>query len=117
MQYLARVSPLPVRSDKSYVETRVTPAVTVLSGVPEQATMAWRVTWVLLALAVYRFWIAPLATSLWLDETGTFWAIRHGLRPMLTNMHEWPSTVTALYGFVVWVAYAVGGAREYVLRL
>src|SRR5581483_1145365 len=110
MQYLAGSSSVAVRSDKSYVEMPVTRTVTVMQDASGGATIAWRLTWVLLALAVYRFWIAPLTSSFWLDETGTLWAIRNGPGPMLAHIREWP-TVTALYGFIVWAAYAIGGAQ------
>lgn len=38
------------------------------------------ITAVVLALAIGMFWVAPIASSLWLDETGTVWAIRGTLR-------------------------------------
>jgi Dolichyl-phosphate-mannose-protein mannosyltransferase len=70
----------------------------------------------LLALAIVRLWILPLGTSLWLDETGTFWLIKDGPRAMLSRISDWPSSSVA-YGYIAWVAYALGGAREWVLRL
>ena len=69
-----------------------------------------------LALAIFRFWLAPLPSSYWLDETGTAWAVKDGLRQMLARIQEWP-TITPLYGLFVLAASAIGGTREYVLRL
>jgi 4-amino-4-deoxy-L-arabinose transferase-like glycosyltransferase len=65
---------------------------------------------------VARFWIAPLGSSFWLDETGTFWTIKDGLLPMFARLQEWPS-INAAYGLVCSAAYALGGAHEYVMRL
>jgi mannosyltransferase len=70
----------------------------------------------LLAIAIARFWIAPLGSSLWRDETGTLWMIKDGLDPLFARVQTWPS-ISAAYGIVCWLAYAVGGAKEYVLRL
>jgi dolichyl-phosphate-mannose-protein mannosyltransferase len=70
----------------------------------------------LLIIAGARFWIAPLGSSLWRDEAGTLWTIKDGLGQMLVRLQAWPS-ISAAYGIVCWVAYTIGGAKEYVLRL
>src|ERR1035441_1297415 len=69
--------------------------------------IARAVTYVLLAAAVARFWIAPLGSSFWQDETGTFWTIKDGLLPMFARLQEWPTSITAAYGLVCSAAYAL----------
>ena len=91
------------------------PHLRFLAG-PGIAVLARRATCVLLALAVIRLWLSPLGSSFWIDETGTFWTVKDGLREMLTRVHVFPS-ITPAYGFIAWAAYALGGAREYALRL
>jgi 4-amino-4-deoxy-L-arabinose transferase-like glycosyltransferase len=78
--------------------------------------VARRANYVLLALAVIRFWISPLASSFWLDETGTFWTIKDGFTQMFVRIREFPS-ITPAYGLIAWTAYALGGAHEYAMRL
>ena len=74
------------------------------------------VAYTLLTIAVARFWIAPLGSSLWRDEAGTLWTIKDGLAQMFVRIQAWPS-ISAAYGIICWLAYAIGGAKEYVLRL
>jgi hypothetical protein len=70
----------------------------------------------LLVAAIVRFWLMPLPAGFWLDETGTVWAVQDGLAPMLARIRDWP-TVTPLYGVIACIAHAIGGPREYVMRL
>lgn len=70
----------------------------------------------LLALVVARLWIMPMGSSFAMDETGTFWNVKDGFPVMLERYRQWPS-ISAFYGAIASAAYALGGAREYVLRL
>ncbi len=70
----------------------------------------------LAAAAVAILWLAPLPSSLWLDETGTFWVIKDGLAKTLTRAMYWPAQ-SPLYYITAWLAYAIGGAHETVLRI
>jgi Dolichyl-phosphate-mannose-protein mannosyltransferase len=72
--------------------------------------------YVLMAVAVVRFWLMPLGSSFWGDEAGTFWTVKDGLRAMLGRMQLWPNT-SPLFGVISWAAYRIGGAHEYALRL
>jgi Dolichyl-phosphate-mannose-protein mannosyltransferase len=80
------------------------------------ARLAQKAVYILIALAILRFWIMPLGSSLWRDEAGTFWTIKDGLRFIGVRSRLWPNTTPAS-GLVFWAAYAVGGAHEYALRL
>src|SRR5215469_15222918 len=70
----------------------------------------------LLALIVVRLWVMPMGSSFAMDETGTFWNVKDGFATMLDRYRQWPS-ISAFYGATAWVAYWLGGAREWVLRL
>jgi hypothetical protein len=69
-----------------------------------------------IALAIVRFWLMPLGSSFWCDESGTFWTIQRGPGAILARYLEFPSTPPA-YAIIAWSAYALGGAHEYALRL
>jgi mannosyltransferase len=69
-----------------------------------------------IALAIIRFWIMPLGSSFWCDESGTFWTIQGGPGAILTRYLEFPSTPPA-YAIISWSAYTLGGAHEYAMRL
>jgi 4-amino-4-deoxy-L-arabinose transferase-like glycosyltransferase len=69
----------------------------------------------LLALVVVRLWIMPMGSSLAMDETTTLSNVKDGFSAMLERYQECPAT-TLFYGAIV-LAYSLGGAREYVLRL
>ena len=69
-----------------------------------------------LALAVLLLWLPPLRSSLWLDETGTYWTVKDGpgtaFHRALTLQGQSP-----LYYMVAWLALEVGGHSEVALRL
>lgn len=69
----------------------------------------------LLGVGVFRLWILPLRSSLWLDETMTYWVIKDGLA------HTFSRALlvmdSPLYFPAVWVATAIGCPREFVMRL
>jgi hypothetical protein len=90
--------------------------VTARANTVHASRLAQKAVYALLAVAILRFWIMPLGSSLWLDETGTFWTIKDGLRFIVARSQEWPSATPA-YGLICWAAYAVGGAHEYAIRL
>ena len=73
-------------------------------------------TAVVLALAIGIFWIAPIRSSLWLDETGTVWAIRGTLRDTIDRAF-YPGQPSVLYSVVTWLVVAAGGLHEITLRL
>jgi hypothetical protein len=83
----------------------------LLAGSPATALAA-----IILALAVSAFWLAPLRSSLWLDETGTVWAARGSLA------HTWnrafhPGQPSVLFSILTWAVIAIGGLHEITLRM
>ena len=62
-------------------------------------------TVVLLALAIGTFWMAPIGSSLWLDEMGTVWAIRGTLRETIDRAFypgrpEWPDSSVGIHRLI-----------------
>jgi mannosyltransferase len=70
----------------------------------------------LLAVVVVELWVVPLRSSLWLDETATFWIVKDGLPNLLTRSLNWAGQ-SPLYYLVDWVAFTIGGRQEWILRL
>lgn len=69
-----------------------------------------------LVLAVLLLWLLPLRSSLWLDETVTYWTVKDGLaaafhRALIIQPHS------PLYYMLAWLALELGGRSEIVLRL
>ena len=71
---------------------------------------------VLLGLTILRLWIPPLSSSLWVDETGTFWMASGSLAQTISKCLHWPGQ-SPLYGALVWAAMKLGGQSEVVMRL
>jgi hypothetical protein len=68
-----------------------------------------------IGLVAVRLWIMPLGSSLWLDETGTYWTVQNGLSQIASRSYSPPQSTT--YFFVAGIAVAIAGASEIVLRL
>lgn len=71
--------------------------------------------YLLLFFCIAINWLMPLSTSLWLDETVTFWAIKDGFGQMLnrtTELHYF-----SLFFCVDWLMAKIGAANEIMLRL
>lgn len=58
----------------------------------------------------------PLWSSLWIDETITYWVIKDGL-PALFRRSLLYNAQSPFYFLIAWTAVAIGGAKEWVLRL
>jgi 4-amino-4-deoxy-L-arabinose transferase-like glycosyltransferase len=69
----------------------------------------------ILFLLVGALWLLPLGTSLWLDETGTFWIVDGSFWQTIHRALE--SSGSIPYYVVVWLAKTIGGTSEVVLRL
>jgi 4-amino-4-deoxy-L-arabinose transferase-like glycosyltransferase len=67
-----------------------------------------------LAAAGY-LWISPLSSSLWLDETVTYWVVKDGLREAVDRALRYQQSPA--YYAMLWLVVGLGGAREIVLRL
>jgi uncharacterized membrane protein len=69
-----------------------------------------------LVLAVLLLWLLPLRSSLWLDETGTYWTIKDGLAATFHRALAIQGQ-SPLYYMLAWLALELGGRNEIVLRL
>jgi len=70
----------------------------------------------LIVVSSVLLWVLPLWSSLWLDETITYWVIKDGL-PDLFRRSLLYNAQSPVYFVIAWVALTVGGAKEWVLRL
>jgi 4-amino-4-deoxy-L-arabinose transferase-like glycosyltransferase len=68
------------------------------------------------ALTIGGLWLVPLFSSLWVDELGTWWAVKDGLGDAVDRAFRFHGQ-SPLYYAVVWVFRTVGGNSEAVLRL
>jgi hypothetical protein len=68
----------------------------------------------LLSIAV--FWVAPLRSSLWLDETGTAWAIQGSFAETVIRAYDRPGQPSVLFSILAWLTVAIGGLHEVTLR-
>jgi hypothetical protein len=68
-----------------------------------------------LLLGIARLWIAPLGSSLVLDETGTYWTIQGGWAEIAARTQIFQQS--ALFGYIVWISQRVFGLNEFALRL
>ena len=87
------------------------------------------IRWLLFAytLAVQRFlvrliaacaallWVLPMHSSLWLDETGTFWIAKDRISDTIERAWFW-SGQSPFYYLIAWLAVRVGGTSEIILR-
>jgi 4-amino-4-deoxy-L-arabinose transferase-like glycosyltransferase len=72
--------------------------------------------YIALALVILRLWIQPLSSSLWLDETGTFWIVQGTFAQMAERTARWVGQ-PPFYATIVWFFAQLPGPREVVLRL
>jgi hypothetical protein len=70
----------------------------------------------ILGLAVSIFWLVPLRSSLWLDETGTVWAARGTLRDVWERAFN-PGQPSVAFAIMTWWAVHIGGLDEITLRV
>jgi len=75
-----------------------------------------RLGFALLALPIAGAWLIPLWGSLWLDETGTFWAIKDGFAEMVDRSLRFQGQ-SPLYYLLAWMARSILGDSEVALRV
>jgi mannosyltransferase len=75
-----------------------------------------RILAVLTGLVVLALWMVPMISSLWLDELGTWWVVKAGLRQAIDRAWTFQGQ-SPLYYVIEWAARAIGGDTEIVLRL
>jgi uncharacterized membrane protein len=69
----------------------------------------------LLVAVILRLWVASLGSSLWLDETGTFWVIQHGFSHIYSRALL--DMVSPAYSAIAWGFVSIAGPREFIFRL
>lgn len=62
------------------------------------------------------FWVAPLRSSFWLDETGTVWAIHGSFAETVIRAYDRPGQPSVLFSILAWLTVAIGGLHELTLR-
>ena len=70
-----------------------------------------------LVIAVWRLWLAQMGSSLWLDETGTVWAVKGTLAQALDRSWMHPGQPSVLYSIIAWLLLLPGFPMEWTLRL
>lgn len=61
---------------------------------PNPNPLLKRCLWLLLALCIFRLWMMPLASSFWVDETGTLFVVRQGAHhPSLQVAPQVPASI------------------------
>lgn len=67
-------------------------------------------------LCVVRLWIMPMTSSLWLDETTTYWTVYKGIGAAVSGSQFWPGQ-NVFFSIIEAVAIRIGGHSEFVLRV
>jgi 4-amino-4-deoxy-L-arabinose transferase-like glycosyltransferase len=75
-----------------------------------------KIYFALAALCILRLWIMPMTSSLWLDETTTYWSAYKGIGAAVSRSQFWPGQ-NVLYSVIAATAIRLGGHSELVLRL
>jgi mannosyltransferase len=75
-----------------------------------------RILGVIVGLVVLALWVVPIRSSLWLDELGTWWVVKGGLRDTVDHAVAFQGQ-SPLYYLIVWAARMLGGDSEIILRL
>ena len=68
------------------------------------------------ALVASILWLLPIGSSLWLDETGTYYLVKDGLGPSISRSLEYGGT-SPLYAVVAWLTTSIEPHSEVALRL
>lgn len=84
--------------------------------VPRTGAHHYHSLWGLVWLTAVLFWIVPLRSSLWLDETVTYWTACKGIAPAIFRSQFIPGQ-HLVYSLIAAAAMRVGGTSEVALRL
>lgn len=74
------------------------------------------IVWGITALVVIALWLRPLTSSLWLDELGTWWVIKDGVRETISRAFDVHGQSPAFY-LLAFATRHVAGQSEWMLRL
>jgi mannosyltransferase len=72
---------------------------------------------ILIAAAAVRFWCMPLESSLWLDETGTYWTVKDGLGTAMARVFDAQTTSSPIHIALEWAFLKLPGPIEVRLRM
>jgi len=76
----------------------------------------WRMAlYAMLVLTVVRLWLMPIGSSLWLDETGSYYLATEGWSDYIAG--RLPHMQTPLYTALIHVLATIGGRSEVLIRL
>jgi len=67
-------------------------------------------------LMVVALWLRPLNSSLWLDEMGTWWVVKDGMREAIHRSFDIQGQ-SPLFYIWAWVARQPAGTQEWALRI
>ena len=67
-------------------------------------------------LMIFALWLRPIMSSLWVDETGTWWVIEGGVRQVIQRADAVQGQ-SALYYLLLWAWTHVVGHSELALRI
>src|ERR1700751_6008275 len=67
-----------------------------------------RVLMTLASLPVLCLWIAPMGSSLWLDELVTYWSVYKGVVPSIARSQSWPGLQTPYMVLVAAIVRLMG---------
>jgi len=114
------------RKHPSPMDTRMTPTRTtgplagahlgILSSFPTHRHET-AILLVCLLITVWRLWLAQMGSSLWLDETGTVWAVKGTFDQALDRSWMHPGQPSVLYSIIAWLVLSTGFPMEWALRL
>lgn len=96
----------------------LTRSVTVASASSRASEIVGDRLWIVAAGAVLiaQLWFGMISTSLWLDETGTWWIVKDGAAETIRRAWFW-SGQSPLYYLLAWGSSRVFGLNETALRI
>jgi len=68
------------------------------------------------AMVVIQLWFGMIASSFWLDETGTWWMVKDGAAEAMRRSYSWTGGAP-LFSIIEWGASRLFGLNEIALRI
>jgi uncharacterized membrane protein len=75
-----------------------------------------RILWALVVLVGTVLFLRPIASSLWLDELGTWWVVKDGVRDVVSRSWQIQGQ-SPLFYLMAWATRWVTGPTEWALRI
>jgi 4-amino-4-deoxy-L-arabinose transferase-like glycosyltransferase len=73
--------------------------------------------WPPIVICVVVLWLAPMGTSLGLDESGTWWVVKDGLQETMARARIWPAGQSLVFDVLLLASRAVVGESEFAFRV